>query len=58
MLLIDLNYVSNKPFDMDVAVYAKEIGEDGTCKVDELTPSVGVIAIDKHGNESKPFQIK
>lgn len=58
MLLVDLNYVPNKPFDMDVAVYAKEIGEDGTCKVDELTPSVGVIAIDKHGNESKPFQIK
>ncbi len=58
MLLIDLNYVPNKPFDMDVAVYAKEINEDGICKVDELTPSVGVIAIDKHGNESKPFQIK
>lgn len=58
MLLIDLNYVANKPFDMDVAVYAKEIGEDGICKVEGLTPSVGVIAIDKHGNESKPFQIK
>ncbi|HOE15214.1 MAG TPA: site-specific DNA-methyltransferase [Candidatus Paceibacterota bacterium] len=58
MLLIDLNYVPNKPFDMDVAVYAKEIGEDGICKVEGLTPSVGVIAIDKHGNESKPFQIK
>jgi len=58
MLLIDLNYVANKPFDMDVVVYAKEISEDGICKVNGLTPSVGVIAIDKHGNESKPFQIK
>lgn len=58
MLLIDLNYVSGKPFDMDVAVYAKEIGEDGTLKVEGLTPSVGVIAIDKHGNESKPYSVK
>ncbi|MBP9818228.1 site-specific DNA-methyltransferase [Candidatus Shapirobacteria bacterium] len=58
MFLIDLNYAPGKPFDMDVAVYAKEIGEDGTLKVDGLTPSVGVIAIDKHGNESKPYSIK
>jgi DNA modification methylase len=58
MLLIDLNYVPGKPFDMDVAVYAKEISEDGTFKVEGLTPSVGVIAIDKHGNESKPYSVK
>lgn len=58
MLLVDLNYEANKPFDMDVAIYSKEIGEDGICKVENLTPSVGVIAIDKHGNESKPIQIK
>lgn len=58
MILIDLDYVPGKPFDMDVAVYAKEIGEDGICKVADLTSSVGVIAIDKHGNESKPYQIK
>lgn len=58
MILVDLNYSQGKPFDMDVAVYAKEIGEDDVCKVDGLTPSVGIIAIDKHGNESKPFQIK
>lgn len=58
MLLVDLDYVPNKPFDMDVAVYAKEISEDGICKVADLTTSVGIIAIDKHGNESKPFQIK
>lgn len=58
MLLVDLDYVPGKPFDMDVAVYAKEIGEDGICKVSGLTESVGVIAIDKHGNESKPYQVK
>jgi hypothetical protein len=58
MLLVDLDYVPNKPFDMDIAVYAKEISEDGICKVAGLTPSLGIIAIDKHGNESKPFQIK
>jgi DNA modification methylase len=58
MLLVDLDYVPNKPFDMDVAVYAKEISENGICKIAGLTPSVGIIAIDKHGNESKPFQIK
>lgn len=58
MLLVDLNYVSGKPFDMDVAVYAKEISDDGTFKIEGLTPSVGVIAIDKHGNESKPYSVK
>lgn len=58
MLLIDLNHEPGKPFDMDVAVYAKEVAEDGTFKVTGLTESVGVIAIDKHGNESKPYQVK
>jgi len=58
MLLIDLNFETNKPFDMDLAVYAKEIDENGVCKITGLTDSVGVIAIDKHGNESKPYKIK
>lgn len=58
MLLVDLNYESTKPFDMDQAVYAKEIDENGVCKISDLTESVGVIAIDKHGNESKPYQVK
>lgn len=57
MLLIDLNHEPGKPFDMDVAVYAKEIEEDGSFKVSGLTESVGVIAIDKHGNESKPYKV-
>jgi len=57
MLLVDLNHDSKKPFDMDVTVFAKEIGEDGLVKIDELTKNVGLIAIDKHGNESKPFEL-
>lgn len=57
MLLVDLNYEAEKPFDMDVTVFAKEIGEDGLVKIDGLTQKVGLIAIDKHGNESKPFEL-
>jgi adenine-specific DNA-methyltransferase len=57
MLLIDLDYEQGKPFDMDVTVFAKEIGEDGVVKIDGLTKGVGLIAIDKHGNESKPFEL-
>jgi DNA modification methylase len=58
MLLIDLDYEAGKPFDMDVTIFAKEIGEDGFVKIDNLTKSVGLIAIDKHGNESKPFKVE
>ncbi|RLB74572.1 MAG: hypothetical protein DRH03_00735 [Deltaproteobacteria bacterium] len=58
MLLIDLDYEADKPFDMDVTVFAKEIGEDGSVKIANLTPSVGLIAIDRHGNESKPFNLE
>jgi len=58
MILVDLDFQPGKPFDMDIAIYAKEIGEDGLCKIDKLTEKVGVIAIDKHGNESKPLEVK
>ena len=58
MLLVDLDYEANKPFDMDKTVFAKDIAEDGTIKISGLTKSVGLIAIDKHGNESKPFNLK
>ena len=58
MLLIDLDYEPGKPFDMDVTVFAKEIEEDGLVKIDALTKKVGLIAIDKHGNESKPFELE
>ncbi len=57
MLLLDLDYEQGKPFDMDVTVFAKEIGEDGMVKIGGLTKGVGLIAIDKHGNESKPFEL-
>ncbi|MGA1825510.1 MAG: site-specific DNA-methyltransferase [bacterium] len=58
MLLVDLDYEPDKPFDMDKTVFAKEIDEDGSVKIDGLTKSVGLIAIDKHGNESKPFNLE
>lgn len=58
MLLVDLDYEAGKPFDMDVTVFAKEIEEDGLIKLEGLTKSVGLIAIDKHGNESKPIELE
>ena len=57
MLLVDLDYEPNKPFDMDKTVFAKDIEEDGSVEI-SLTKSVGLIAIDKHGNESKPFNLE
>jgi DNA modification methylase len=58
MLLVDLDYEPDKPFDMDKTVFAKEINEDGSIKITSLTKSVGLIAIDKHGNESKTFNLE
>jgi hypothetical protein len=43
---------------MDSTVFANDIAEDGSVKISGLTKSVGLIAIDKHGNESKPFNLK
>ena len=43
-----------KIFDMDRTVFAKDLGENDEIKVTGLTESIAVIAIDKHGNESKP----
>ena len=57
MLLVDIDY-DGEVFDMDRTVFAREIGENGEIKVAALTESIAVIAIDKHGNESKPFIIK
>ena len=58
MLLVDLDYKAGKPFDMDKTVFAKEIAEDGSMKIEGLPKRVGLIAIDKHGNESKPFGLE
>ena len=40
---------------MDGTVFAKDISEDGKIRMTGLTERVAVIAIDKHGNKSKPF---
>ena len=53
MLLVDVDY-DGEIFDMDRTVFAKDIGDDGVIKVTGLTESIAVVAIDKHGNESKP----
>jgi len=57
MLLVDIDH-DGEIFDMDRTVFAKDIGENGEIKAAGLTENVAVIAIDKHGNESKPFIIK
>ena len=57
MLLVDVDY-DGEIFDMDRTVFAKDVIDDGVIKMTGLPESVAVIAIDKHGNESKPFIIK
>lgn len=58
MLLIDLDYEPGKPFDMDKTIFAVDIAEDGKIIFEGLTKSVGIIAIDRHGNESKPYNLE
>ena len=57
MLLIDVDY-DGEVFDMEKAIFAKEIDEKNQIKITGLTSSVAMIAIDRHGNESKPFILK
>ena len=54
MLFVDVDY-NGEILDMDRTVFAKDISDDGEIKMTGLTESIAVIAIDKHGNESKPF---
>jgi hypothetical protein len=56
LVLIDLDY-DGKVFKLDKAVYAKEIKEDGLITIEGITDKTAIIAIDKHGNESKPTYI-
>jgi len=42
-----------KIFDMDRTVFAKDVGDDGVIRMTGLTERIAVVAIDKHGNESK-----
>ena len=44
-------------FNMNRTVFAKDISDDGKIRMTGLTESVAVIAIDKHGNESKAFML-
>jgi DNA modification methylase len=57
LVLIDLNY-DGKVFNLHKAVYRKEIGEDGCIGLEGVTERTVVIAIDRHGNESKPVYVK
>ncbi len=56
MLLIDRNY-NGKIFNMDLAIYRKEISDEGIVKVKDLNENSSLTAIDKHGNESKITKI-
>jgi DNA modification methylase len=56
MILIDLNY-NNKVFYMDMAIYAKDIKEDGVVKITGINDNTAIIAIDRHGNESKVIRM-
>lgn len=56
MLLIDKNY-NGKIFNIDLAIYKKEISEEGIVKIENLMENSYLIAIDKHGNESKITKI-
>jgi len=57
LVLIDLNY-DGRVFNLHKAVYGKEIGEDGSIGLAGVTGKTAVIAIDRHGNESKPVYVK
>lgn len=52
MILVDVDY-DGKIFDMDEVVYGKDIGDDGLVKITGLSDKTVIIAVDKHGNESK-----
>jgi adenine-specific DNA-methyltransferase len=57
MLLVDVDY-DGKIFDMDRTVFAKDISDDGKIRMAGLKESIAVIAIDKHGNESKVYKVE
>ncbi|MFC1895542.1 DNA methyltransferase [Thermodesulfobacteriota bacterium] len=57
LILIDLNY-DGKVFNLHKAVYRKGIKEDVSISLEGVTEGTAVIAIDRHGNESKPVYVK
>lgn len=56
LLLVDIDY-NGEVFDMEHAIYAKDIPESGEIALAGVAAITAVIAIDKHGNESKPTLI-
>ena len=52
LLLVDLSY-NGAVFSMDSAIYAKEMNQNGETELAGVTAKTAVIAIDRHGNESK-----
>jgi len=56
MILIDKNY-NGQVFNLDQAIYKNEISEEGIAKIEGVTENSYLIAIDKHGNESKIIKI-
>jgi len=57
MLLVDVDY-GGEIFDMDRTVFARDISDDGEIRMTGLTESIAVIAIDRHGNESKLCKVE
>jgi hypothetical protein len=51
LILVDENY-DNNVFKISKAIYADDLGEDGTTYLGDIIGDIGVILIDKHGNES------
>jgi len=56
MILIDKNY-DGQVFNLGQAIYKNEISEEGIVKIEGVTEKSYLIAIDKHGNESKIIKI-
>jgi hypothetical protein len=56
MVIIDKNY-NGQAFNLDQALYKNEITDEGIIKIEGLTKDSHLIAIDKHGNESKIIKI-
>jgi len=56
MVMIDKNY-DGQAFNLDQALYKNEITDEGIVKIEGLTEDSHLIAIDKHGNESKIIKI-
>ena len=52
MLFVDVDY-DGKIVDMYRTVFAKDVGDNGVIRMTGLTERIAVVAIDKHGNESK-----